>query len=369
MLVIDGTNGVIVNDGGVDRDFRVASDSQTHAFHIDGDTGVASIALDLNVGGGVKGNAGSRVVSIGTAGSVIGGLQLWSTTSGQSYVQFGDEAGTAANHYRGYVSYNHTGDILNLGASGATVAAVTSTGIAVTGVVTATGDIATTKTAGNSALISVAGNGNVKGTTDAVIAQDGGNNKMYVLNRANAPISFGANNTIDQMTLDASGNLTVATGNLVIGTSGKGIDFSATAGTGTSELLADYEEGTWTPVVQGSGTAGTYEQVVTRATYTKVGRQVTLQCYLSLASAVTGGGTGYLQITGAPFFALSPNQFPTTVLLTDMAKSATTLYVGVSWANTTSIYFPEVQPTAFLDFPIANAVANKTIQFTMTYFA
>lgn len=159
-----------------------------------------------------------------------------------------------------------------------------------------------------------------------------------------------------------------ATGNLVVSTSGNGIDFSATSGTGTSELLADYEEGTWTPVIRGAGTAGTYEQVITRATYTKIGRQVTLQCYIALAAVVTGGGTSYLQITGAPFTALSPNQFPTTVLLTDMAKSATTLYVGVSWATTTVMYFPEVQPTAFADFPVANAVANKTIQFTMTYF-
>ena len=39
MLVIDGTNGVIVNDGSVDRDFRVESDSLTSALFVDGDTG------------------------------------------------------------------------------------------------------------------------------------------------------------------------------------------------------------------------------------------------------------------------------------------------------------------------------------------
>ena len=39
--------------------------------------------------------------------------------------------------------------------------------------------------------------------------------------------------------------LTLTTGNLIVA-SGQGIDFSATPGTGTSELLADYEEGTWT---------------------------------------------------------------------------------------------------------------------------
>ena len=38
--------------------------------------------------------------------------------------------------------------------------------------------------------------------------------------------------------------------NNIVMNSGYGIDFSATAGTGTSELFNDYEEGTWTPVLQ-----------------------------------------------------------------------------------------------------------------------
>ena len=45
--------------------------------------------------------------------------------------------------------------------------------------------------------------------------------------------------------------LTLTTGNLIVA-SGQGIDFSATSGTGTSELLADYEEGTYTPTVTAS---------------------------------------------------------------------------------------------------------------------
>ena len=147
------------------------------------------------------------------------------------------------------------------------------------------------------------------------------------------------------------------------------IKFPATPNaSANANTLDDYEEGTWPPVIRGSGTAGTYQQTVTRALYTKVGRQVTLQCYITMASTVTGGGTGYLQITGAPFTAFSPNQFPNTVLATDMAKSVTTLYVTATWANTTIISFQENQPTTLLDFPIANAVANKTLLFTMTYF-
>ena len=83
-----------------------------------GVTGTATISTDLNVGGAVKGNAGTRAVSIGTAGSVAGGLQLWSSPTSASYIQFGDEAGTAANHYRGFLSYSHLTDSMQVGTAG-----------------------------------------------------------------------------------------------------------------------------------------------------------------------------------------------------------------------------------------------------------
>ena len=95
-----------------------------------------------------------------------------------------------------------------------------------------------------------------------------------------------------------TGNQTLSTGNLVIGTSGKGIDFSATAGTGTSELLADYEEGTWSPGIASTGTTpGTGSEY---GTYVKIGRMV----YASFSlNAFTSGGTqtNALQITGLPY--------------------------------------------------------------------
>jgi len=75
--------------------------------------------------------------------------------------------------------------------------------------------------------------------------------------------------------IDSSGNLTLNSGNLVIGTSGKGIDFSATAnssGTMTSELLSDYEQGTWTPTLGGGG--NTYTQTTSVGWYTKIGNYV-----------------------------------------------------------------------------------------------
>jgi hypothetical protein len=95
-----------------------------------------------------------------------------------------------------------------------------------------------------------------------------------------------------------SGNVTLSTGNLVIGTSGKGIDFSATPGTGTSELLADYEEGTFTPTLSAfSGTITTVGACTGR--YTKIGRSVTVS--IDAAITINGLAAVTLFIAGLPF--------------------------------------------------------------------
>jgi len=82
---------------------------------------------------------------------------------------------------------------------------------------------------------------------------------------------------------------TFDSGNIVIATSGKGIDFSATSGSGTSELFADYEEGTWTPN-QGSGLTVT-GVFASSGTYTKIGRMVfvTARITASVSMTLTGG--------------------------------------------------------------------------------
>ena len=108
-----------------------------------------------------------------------------------------------------------------------------------------------------------------------------------------------ATNSTERVRIGAtSGNVTIANGNLVMGTAGTGIDFSATAGTGTSELFNDYEEGTWSPVVT-PGT-GTFTTVTAQTcTYTKVGRAVTISGRFTLTSSGTGAGA--MTITGLPF--------------------------------------------------------------------
>jgi hypothetical protein len=114
----------------------------------------------------------------------------------------------------------------------------------------------------------------------------------YATTGSYTPLVFDVNGS-EQMRLETSGNLRLSAGNLVIGTSGKGIDFSATPGTGTSELLSDYEEGNWTPNVGGNAT---YNFQVGR--YTKIGRLVIVDYELGINVLGTGSTT---ELSGLPF--------------------------------------------------------------------
>lgn len=90
--------------------------------------------------------------------------------------------------------------------------------------------------------------------------------------------------------------LTLTTGNVIVA-SGQGIDFSATPGAAgvTSELFADYEEGTWTPT-DGSGAGLTF---TASGTYTKVGRQVFFQANINypVTADASGAAIGNLPFT------------------------------------------------------------------------
>lgn len=93
-----------------------------------------------------------------------------------------------------------------------------------------------------------------------------------------------------------TGNVTLSNGNLVV-SNGKGIDFSATPGTGTSELLNDYEEGTWTATITDGTNNATMSANAGR--YTKIGRAVFVCGNISTTSL--GSVTGDISISGLPF--------------------------------------------------------------------
>lgn len=104
-----------------------------------------------------------------------------------------------------------------------------------------------------------------------------------------------------------TGDVSMTTGNLVIGTAGKGIDFSADpAAPGvTSELFDDYEVGLFTPTLTGSGGVTYSDQL---GWYTKTGNEVSLTLYLRTtalttnASDVTIGGLPYSMSSSGGYY-------------------------------------------------------------------
>ena len=119
---------------------------------------------------------------------------------------------------------------------------------------------------------------------------------------------------VEIMRLQNNGDLTLQTGDLVIGTAGKGINFSVTSdgsGTSTSETLDDYEEGTFTPVLRDASSGGNTASVSATASYVKIGRLVTLQ--VSIGSIDTTGMTAgnSIYITGLPYTIASDDQTST----------------------------------------------------------
>ena len=115
----------------------------------------------------------------------------------------------------------------------------------------------------------------------------------------------------DPTTTSGTNSFTVADGDLVIGTAGHGVDFSAntqSAVSGTSlgsELLDWYEEGTFTPTIEdwGSETAGnTTHGGDNHGKYTRIGNTVFIQiCAHQTSNSSSSGNRAGFYVGGLPF--------------------------------------------------------------------
>jgi hypothetical protein len=139
------------------------------------------------------------------------------------------------------------------------------------------------------------------------------------------------------------------TGNLVALQSGNGIDFSATSGTGTSELFDDYEEGTWTPN-QGAGltVSGTFSSA---GLYTRIGRQVNVTGKVTGSTNINSSVSGVI-CTNLPFVVLAASN--SVGVMTNTATNNTNMYVN---PGTSTAYSSEA------------AGVSGSLYFSVTYYA
>jgi hypothetical protein len=147
-----------------------------------------------------------------------------------------------------------------------------------------------------------------------------------------------------------------------------GITFPATqVASADVNTLDDYEEGTWTPVVVGTSTAGTASYVSqANAIYTKIGRAVTIQVWLEWSS---GTGTGDLRMSGLPFTVNANYQAVPCVarMGPKITLTASNVLVTVFQQNTTQIVFNQYETGGSENATVAyDAAAGVFIAGTYT---
>jgi hypothetical protein len=348
----DGAEELVVNDSGVSKKI-----TQANLFKL-GDNVKAKFGAgdDLEIYHSTVGGEHSYIKETGTGNLRIQG----------SDITLQDSDGN------GFISCNDTGTggTIYLKHGGSNKLATTSTGVDVTGSVTCDGLISEVEDASNASVTNVLTLTHL--TTGSPAVGMGVSTKFIVEDdpgtatiAAIEAIITGAGNgeergdlvfkTLDtdgrsasssepteSMRIDRLGNVTVSDGNLVIGTSGKGIDFSAVSDGSrsvSSNILDDYEEGTWTPGITFGGTFdGTYDGQV--GNYTKIGDLVTVSCFVDLGTK--GTTTGAALLTGLPFTTnttaltySAPSFYINTVSFADMI-------VGFATYNGTTVIIREV---------------------------
>ena len=138
--------------------------------------------------------------------------------------------------------------------------------------------------------------------------------------------------------------------NIVMGTAGKGVYLGVTSAT-ASNLLDDYEEGTWSPSHETGAGSGSFSD----AKYTKIGRLVHIVFTFTFSS-----GSGIMEIGSLPFTA---NSHSIGIGKEDNNNGYT---VGGDLGDNNTVI--RLLGTQAIGDPTAYQVAAGRIRFSMTYF-
>ena len=160
---------------------------------------------------------------------------------------------------------------------------------------------------------------------------------------------------------------TIGVGGATPSTSGAGITFPATQSASTdANTLDDYEEGTWTPTISGSTTAGTGTYTVQTGVYTKIGNTVSISAWVAWSAHT---GTGNLELTNYPFASIGTSNY--------RASGSFGWVDGVALtANNvaTVAVIPSVTKSTMTQYPVGGGAASGVpmdaagnIHFSITY--
>jgi hypothetical protein len=385
----------------------------TSANAIQGEANLTFDGSKLLINTTTEGAANADDLTIATTGTT--GITIRSGDTNTGNIYFSD-ATTGTGEFAGAVEYSHDGDSLRLHANGNERFRISSDGNAKfvnnLGVGNVDSGGATLNVNGNVSVsaggntawskVSLSGSGNSSGDdfsinnwgdaegdywsigVNSTANQSGSHAKTNDAKRSVGVLLDGrmgrmilqtsqtSTATIDSThTWDRGGDYTL-TGNVVIGTAGKGIDFSATgdgSGTDSSELFSDYEEGTFSPTMPNSGSASF--AAVNEASYTKIGRRVwvnvNVQLQPSASSYAVPDNSTTFHIGGFPYSA--GNYGGGSFQYTDGANIASSGLEPLMWSGNAIVYFhwTSTDTVAATNGWFRSNMSNKTFIFQISY--
>jgi len=165
--------------------------------------------------------------------------------------------------------------------------------------------------------------------------------------------------------------LNVADGDVTLA-SGHGINFAATSDVSgmSSELLDDYEEGTWDIIVEDhNDNAMTLNGSYDTGTYIKIGGQVTITGYFNVDSK--GSASGSTRISGLPFNIPNNSRNYSGMVIgyaAGFSLTAGTALTGVAILNTNDVNLTSFDDAAGTTNVQASEFTNDgQAIFSMTY--
>ena len=187
-------------------------------------------------------------------------------------------------------------------------------------------------------------------TDDRIDFKTGGTDRLQVQ-------STSGNNVViaDGLTL-TDGDITVANGH--------GINFAATSDASgmASELLDDYEEGSWTPAWSQGITSPTYS--VQHGRYTKTGNVCTAYLYLTITNGTDGSAVA--AISGLPFTSAATMYWVATGYNNSSDNNNDNVKV-LCFPGTTSLYFYSQGLQGVSSIPGNNLGATTSQLWQITY--
>jgi hypothetical protein len=215
--------------------------------------------------------------------------------------------------------------------------------------------------------LQIGGSGGTLAGTAAISFTDNnsGSSRNWVI--ANGASASGIDQ-IGALTISRSNALNgdaLAAGTEIARFSVNGLSFNGD--TAAANALDEYEEGTWTMGISFGGGSTGIGYTVNTGTYTKIGRQVTVNGQLGLTSK--GSSTGSARITGLPFtIPNSPSNLGGASLRLNLI-SFLNQFQGFGVANTTTIALEEVTSLGTLStLTDADFTNDSDLMVSFTYF-